>query len=1023
MARNLYILKNVQINKDLGILSPGILSQETFIVSGSKINGNVYNSDFGISESLQITSPSLLKSGTVIAFGSSITISPSFKHILQEETYIDVTEFGNITKHPEFHKLAEKYSEMVKEKDLISGKIDTIDDTVREISNSFNVKRDEYQQRIKTLQEKNMNLVMEKDIDKEEISKLVESEKYLIDETEKFKNILLSKKCEIESLEKNLQDLEKGFSALASSKGDGKALVGKLKSLFSKLHGSSLTISNIDSIKESIESMVKRSDADIDFSKQTINELGDVLPSKYEELDNLRETLSESEKDKTMLLEIISNMIDDYQKSSLESSVKINEQNKTLKLEKERALSAISQLIQTDYELRDLKSKFNCLVEENKSKSNEVDEMRELLLSIGDDNIKLKDMLECERKVSANAKHIEEINSVLENTVISLESKISELEKQLHESLVDSEQLGKENNTLKTKILEVELSERKILEIETVLKCKEEEVQNLLTNLEEMAFSHQLETNEREAKEKILCQIKKDLEISSLKIKDLETLISSSRNNNDDDINEMVSLIKELSDKVRCDKVELSHKDKEIESLKSENEHLSNNLLETLSKLEIVTEKSSNYENLITEIDTKVTEISEIETTIEVKEKVSILARLYSERTKNVNDLTENNQRMIEEVSSYKEKLSEYESSERSGAYEQSERLCCLEKELVELRLENSFLKMDKENLENKVKELQIYIESLVLTSESNNKEKDNLNEVIKRLENTITSLQHENENLTTIFSEKDSGKLILSLNEKISSLNDKNLKLSSDILTALDGVGFLESKITDAGNKILELIDERDNLSNLNKDYSNVIDTLTEEKQELLKIIEKLNKQICSSRPKCHDNDSYESLDVANEDMTVTRISNSDQAEVDKAVVKHQKQKIKSLEGDLEMLCGEYEKLENELKAIKENFAVEHENNKFLEMKIIDLTELLTSFHNKYENIIKFDFPCKIQTRINKLIEIESEMGKMALSYKNGKLSVPDFIKRGEELESDKKKINSEIEELLNHLLTCLKM
>ena len=893
MVRNLYILSNVELGKDLGILSPGVLSPDTFIKSGSKVNGNIYTSDFGVSDTFQINSPSLLKSGSIISFGSSITVSPTFKNILNGESYIDVTEFGNITKHPDFHKLTAKYSNMIKEKEAIESKIDSVDNSIIYLSDSFDSKKDEYQKRIKTLQDKNMNLIFEKDLDKEEISKLVENEKNLINETKKFKDLLSEKKCQIESLERNLKEMENEFAFLVSSKGDGKNLVNKLSGLFSKLYGSSLKISNITSVKDSIDSMIKRSDEDINFSNQTINQLNKTLLDENKTLDELKNDLISANSDKNMLLQIMKSIIDEYHKGS----------NNEIK-EKDAVNEAISKLIQDDYELTEIKKQFTLL-------SNENNEMKAFL----------------ELKISEN----DELKRMLELSNLSLfetNSTNKELEELIKE--LNNREINKENDDRLVKLLE----------------SRNEEIKSLQKNLEDMAFSHQIETREKEEKEEFIISLKQELDLARLKIKNLEKVISSTNNNSED----LLELIRDLSEQLKNSKIQLTSKDEKIKLLKSENEHLKHNLIEN-GKSELFDQ------NKILNLEYKDLE--------ELVQNCNIEISKYQSENDNLNSSLKESINCIEELNQEKDKL--------------SGKVKILEEFIQNYGTEISKYQTENDNLNSSLKESLNCIEIL-------NQEKDKLSGTVKRMEDN-------NKKLIGIISKNEYGKTILTLKEQLSTVNDNNLKLSSDILTSLEEVDLMSNTITDINNKFLESRDEYEKILKLNKDYVDRMDIMIKEKERLLEIIDNLNSQILSMRPKCNEEDT----DSEN--------------------------KINILENDLATLCVEHEKLLNEYKVYKDKCKTAEENSKFSEIKINDLSSLLASFHLKCENISKFDFPLKISSRVTKLVDIESEIGKIALFYKSGRISADDFIKRGEELEQDKKRTEHEIDELFTNLTTCLKM
>lgn len=292
MSYSFYCIKNVQLTSNLSLLrSGGTIFKGSVIEKGSTVNGVKITETFGVENNIIIIEPCILKSGTIMTAGSSIIISETSLKYLQQDSFVDVSEYANFGCLPKsFHEMVRKYNESSPLRDETFMKVNALNEQIREMTSQYNTKKDNYQQRISQLQERNHQLTMQvSDFNHEDFSEIVNNEKELLKDIQSFKQEMMKKKEELKKLENVLLQVNGVFSL------DNPNKVCKLKSILEN-NKSAAYDETMQTLKNSLDSVIVSLENELEQSNKIINDMTAQNKTDSKKIEMLEAKVSHYEK-------------------------------------------------------------------------------------------------------------------------------------------------------------------------------------------------------------------------------------------------------------------------------------------------------------------------------------------------------------------------------------------------------------------------------------------------------------------------------------------------------------------------------------------------------------------------------------------------------------------------------------------------------------------------------------------------------------------------------------------------------
>uniref|UniRef100_A0A6C0BF90 Uncharacterized protein n=1 Tax=viral metagenome TaxID=1070528 RepID=A0A6C0BF90_9ZZZZ len=964
MHNQIFIIKNVKLENEIVAFSSSILESGTLISSGSELNKEKFENMYGLETDLKINYSSILKPGTVISSGSYISLSDRSKKVLDEESYINVTDFGSVTKNPSYlYEIVRRYSDMNEKKEVLSNELKRLNDDVNKKVEEFEDLKNSYQNRIYSLQNKNSEILNNDKEDLDQLKSLVSEEKKILDETSKLRSEIQRRNLDVKNLEKKLKDLDLDFNSHASSHNDPISVISKLRKVLS-LVNKDPEIESIQDIKSNIQNILERTNEEIEQTRMNIDSL-----SKLETV-----TLDDEQKENNFL-------------SVLEESLALLESDSELYK---------SQHCKDAELLDNANIKNSCL-------SNQLKTLEEKLYISEQKNLALEQkLLECEIKDNEDKSPIENIkkenlelkndNNILSVTINDLSFEIDELTAQFTSLYEENSRLREDVNffTEKTSLYESSLKEN-------------EDLKNELHLLRSSYLSSQ---DSMSLKENIIQELNELISDKSSKLNEVEISFNS-----------MVKRVQELESELND---AFCHK-KDNERLKIDVENLTNSLIDIKKIIKDFNQdnesisKSIEYSELIRELTLLLKKLEERVSDLET-DKVNISNEnitLRENDAKNklvINSLKINYNEVKDFVEEIKEKVLEVGYNEAYDIFDIINEYSSLnEKNKVlteKLEISNTLSsnltdQIHKFVLENK--KLKEFQKEAVHFSET-----ERLLEIISLLEEDKINLEKKVNSLTEICDglSKELYAKLKDLKNNDQNVNDENV--NDENLTLKERVKYL-TEICDGLSKELYAKFKSENkygsetltvVENSDKENGQKSDILTVSLNQ-----EKIVSEMYKSKYETLLDDvkilSDEYLDLNK------KLNESNDLNVSKT------KEINSLNESLEELKKECMK-SNNLEISKTEM---EQSLEFLNAKIEDLLKVIASDRSKIEKIINIDFSRKVRLITSELIKIESDSGKFILKYNMKSKTTPDsdFIEEAERLDIGKKTKMKELDNLLD--------
>lgn len=593
MQRNLFIIKSVKLTKPVSLITSSILLPKTLFSRGSTVNGEKYEDIFLLESSLTITKASVLKEESVIAYGSSISILPLNLKNFEEGSYIDVTDMAEVTKSPElFNQLVKMYNDINIEKEIMFEKLDELKREINTKVVSFNDVKDAYQQRISTLQQRNLQLVETNEKSNNENQKLVEEEKFIIKETEKFKSDLEKKERELKVMGEEIEKLDSLFNKIAESKRDGKVKIQSLKDIFSTVFNNESPDNSFVTIRDGIRSMIEQAESDILISQlvsESINK--DEHNAKIEELQT--ETKGKIDEHTAKIEELeaaleasqiqFSNMKDFLDLKNEETELlnvqisTLNKEVKNGKSEKKIIENELSFMIQevsslsteirnSKSEKKELEAELHMVTKENQDltlKLKEETEMNEILKEVV---LKMEDSLL--ESGMENTEHSDRIK-MLEKAKMNLEDRLKELEEK-------NAEMKEKLDSYKELVANLDLSESEVTPAVIENSSKESENSPIVA-LDTVSGSTFVNSSLREELNSYKELVSKlDFDIKPVIVTD--PLLTEQLNSYKELVENLSTTISEFENIIKKNKETIKSQEEEIEHLHDENKKLNGHL-------------------------------------------------------------------------------------------------------------------------------------------------------------------------------------------------------------------------------------------------------------------------------------------------------------------------------------------------------------------------------------------------------------------------------------------------------------
>lgn len=861
MQRNLYVFRNLQLPVQVPLLPFGKLNNGTLIKPKSTVNSLTYDVETGLSKDVKLTKVSFLQAGCIIAAHSTITISEvTFNTLtskLDDEYFFDMTNESKITANPEhFHDLVDKYNKVQDDKESLAKEIADLTGSIEELKQAFLESKEFYQQRIGELQEKNTSLILENEAESHEIERLndtlLEEERTMLLETERFKSELVEKVSLLDKLTSQIVGLEKTFDSVASSHKDSAYKVVKLKELFSKFVDST-EIPELKSIKSNLVDLIERAHEDVENSKRVIS---DLAATKDNEIAELKDKVENEKSDKEVLSDIISQLVTKAKMSDNISELEIQSKISALRERDARITSLLNTLNERNEENSNLRK---IIVAHNEEIESLCDKNSSILIDFNmatSENNDLKDRI-FELEV-ANRKYECEIQ-LLNNTVSKVCITFNEdavLSSKVEMVVNSFDILGKINSDLESQIQELEERNRDLLADNAKLAC---EIEMLNRNASKSIVSSGDELNAVRVELAVLNEnYQRASELNNSYVEENRYLLEK--------LTKLECEIELLNKSgCHCDegctcKKLISIEDFDVNNLKDKLTVTEQICEELILKYE---ESTNTADTLRSELDDKTREFSEVESRLKsdilvAEKRIADLkellenskhdnfqeVKLLTERTELVRLLTES----LCELKNENQLLSESKHNTDSELTHEREHIASLEKIITECShlIDGVLGSHNYVDLYSRVVSLCSKFESHKQTAkmyatriESDSAEINKMKELEKKHSTKIKAAMDEIESLKekldkhSIVDHKDHDKL----EEKIASLEVENESLSIDKNTLSSRISSLETDLAIANSKINDY-DER--FETLSRQIDEKVSSL----ERLIKIDEELQKQ-----------------------------------------------------------------------------------------------------------------------------------------------------------------------------------
>ncbi|XP_043462485.1 kinesin-related protein 4 [Leptopilina heterotoma] len=506
-----------------------------------------------------------------------------------------------------------------------------------------------------------------------------------------------------------------------------------------------------------------------------------------------KETIMKIDKETSIDEEIVQNekkIISELNEKFNEEKVKLN--NELVEL-KEKLLKSDEKLNEYDnllLKLKDNETKIDKLEDENSkmvsnSKENscvyekEISELKEKILELDSEKSVLnRNLSEALEKLTGNSEIVSNLQenveiyekevSVLKEKILEIESEKSTLNSNLSEALekltVNSKIVSNFEENVDVHKKEISELKEKILELESQkssVNTNLSEVMGKLTTYEET--SNKME-NERESKLKEIemenSQLKSQISEVEKKITDLKTKIDESereKGEKDQEIREKDLALKEKERELKEKEQEFQEKEQELIEKDVNLKEKQQLIDETEEKLQILMEKSKELEHLNSELKSKLSEATEA-----IKNYIETIESLKVQTTSDKNSLDSKIKELEENNNELKIHLESNNLEIKTLEFKIKE----LDEENTELKIqlesnnpiETSFCAIDTrlEEKDAEISQLTLRIKELGDENFELKSRIEDVEEKLKSYQNSLSSLNIDNERLTTELKEKE---------------------------------------------------------------------------------------------------------------------------------------------------------------------------------------------------------------------------------------------------------------------------
>lgn len=988
MQRNLFIIANMKLSKDLALMVESTLAKSTFIVAGSTVNGEVCTLDFGTENITRLVKASLLKAGSILSAESTIVISGNYVKFLDDANFVDASEMGINTKKPEvFHELVRRYSTMTQSKTELAEDVERLREEYQAYVSRFNDIKDSYQTRISSLQEKNLLLAVETETAVVNNEKLIEEEVFLVGETSKFKESLIEKDKALEKLELKLKALDTAFTAFAKTNGNHNSV--KVKEFLSKFHDETIDYSDFDTIRNGIKTMVERADSDIEGSKIIINGLESSYTETDDELkvDHIKIELVEDEK--SVLTNTITNLLLVQEINKEKSEAALRELSSTLK-------AAVDDFSRVDIEANKLRSELEVYRTTVEMKDKEIDTL-------------MCNKVDFLSDINRKSEMINDLNTIVTNLEGHLEMKNNQLSKSLDD--IDQIKLEVMNKC-------IELSE---------LSSKNMQLQDVIDE-----FKTKNEQLKLEAMDK--CDELSELSSKNIKLQDTVEHLSREYHHYKDYAEKCEKELKESLALNELLKIEVMDKCVELSEMSSKFADDEEFLEDSMTKYKNLEKNFHNLEMVIVNKDYEISVLKELSSECKTNAKNDTILSLESHNESLVVD----NESLRSEIANLSEELNAL-----AYSYTSLEDKLSVSANMQDLTIMTDMLRESQDQLsreKSNVLHLTSQLDELhknasadanrIISTLIKEKEDQDLMLASKtnQIEKLTTKLDHlldENSNIRINLEESGAAQAqeASSDNQLLSSLIEVNLKLAkleSDVKQKSEIIDALSSEIVSLSfdkasfDKLSEELSKKDIQI---KDLMDCQNVLIEELSKHNGAIESSDRDSVGSEvvhPSDEDHDSSEHI-MFDKESDMSKLLKSLASE--KAIVQHYKEKCESIEAEISILVSEYEISAANANEMRLNILDLESKLRLAEAKYGDFANYKHNSDELRSKIITFDLKKKIDDKLVELEACESNITKAYFAYVKKQISADEYQRIGLPIKDHKCKILADINSTIDHI------
>ena len=545
----------------------------------------------------------------------------------------------------------------------------------------------------------------------------------------------------------------------------------------------------------------------------------------------------------------------------------------------------------------------------------------------------------------------------LRNSIVSFKDEIKKQKEIIEQQNIRIKEI--ENEKIESEKKLKSKSDKEISKLKENIDSLLEEKQNILSSQLSSEELKEIQKKEKEENDKIIQSTKEELKKANEKIKELNSLKEELNNN-----------IKTLSNEKLALQKSLSEEQEKISIQKETTDSVSLQLVDTSEKLKKIELENENLKNRISNLE---------DGTTQTQDDLAEQGRRFGEQLANVNEELTQAKWKLEQAEKQKKQAEDELKKVKELSEEQVKKYKI---EADNAKEELSLTQEDREAIISKVAKQNLDIDELKdkLQSIQSNSKKE-IEDLKKKLESEKIRFEKDIKKKNDESKEQKSilEKEILSLQKKLSDVQKEQEKRIEDIESTNERVTDFQELVSLKTKKIQEL---RETIDNLRKEIENKENHLKEEGERLIQAHEELNsvKTLLTNTTEKYDKKVQEinTMAVSKEEVVNQNRTTIENLKKEKELIEKEysekltnaNNEIKNLKSNTESESQAKSKIELELDSIKNELNEtknELENEKKQRIEFEEKSNLLSSSYN--------DTKSKLDEYENRIKELEQEI------------------------------------------------